>query len=166
MATAINYQSLAPEDVLEYAERTLGVCGAPIRSAGVDLNDYDDIVAKYLPAEDFPNPMRPYGVLTLAQIEAAAVSLVAVKAAATARTTNKTKAEAFLAAVSSVRSELATFKTQATTLSGRTYSGTTAAQLAAIQTDMRAIGTRLAALMDVLDKMVDGEVFLGREIIR
>lgn len=166
MATPINYQALDPATVLEYAERTLKVCGAPIRAAGVDLNDYDDIVAKYLPEEDFPSPLRPYRVMTLAEIEAAAVSLLAVAAATAAKATNKTKAQAFLTAVSSVRSEIATFKTQATTLSGRTYSGTTAAQLAAMQADSRALGTRLAALMDVLDKMVDGEVFLGGEILR
>lgn len=166
MATPINYQGLDPATVLEYAERTLRVCGAPIRSGGVDLNDYDDVVAKYLAEEDFPSPLRPYRVMTLVEIEAAAVSLLAVVAATAAKAASRTKAEAFMAAVTNVRSDLATFKTQATTLSGRTYSGTTANQLAAIQSDMRALGTRLAALMDVLDKVVDGEVFLGREIIR
>lgn len=125
-------------------------------------DDYATLVATWIDG----NEPIPTEAEYAAEDAALRADIQAETVAAATRAANKTKAQAFLTAVSSVRSEIATFKTQATTLSGRTYSGATAAQLAAIQADMRAIGTRLAALMGVLDKVVDGEVFLGGEILR
>ena len=125
-------------------------------------DDYATLVATWID-ENEPIPTEAEYTAEDAALQA---DIQADAVAAATRAANRTKAKAFMAGVANVRAELATFKTQATTLSNRTYSGTTAARLSAVETDLKSVGARLAALMDVLDKMVDGVVFLGGEVIR
>ncbi len=162
---ALNLQGLTLRDAVGLACAKFGLVGSPVwdEAAWVDLST---VAAAWPGAGAYPGDGRTCRVPTEAEVNAAAQDVADAATAATTRAANKVKAQAFMSGVTSIRNELATFKAQATTLSGKTYSGTTAAQLAAVENDVKAIATRLAALMNVIDKVVDGEVFLGGEVIR
>lgn len=162
---ALNLQRLTLRDAVGLACAKFGLVGSPVwdGAAWVDLST---VAAAWPGADAYPGDGRTCRVPTEAEVNAAAQDAAVAASAATTRAANKAKAQAFVAGVAAVRGVIDALRDDAATLETFVYSTTNATFRTQVQSHMNALGAKLGTLMDALDLMVDGEVFLGGEIIR
>lgn len=149
--------------IVERAVNTLGLHGMPI-----DNSVFETAWAAVVAAWQDPSAFRvEYQASVRAptddEMTTAQTAISDAIATAASLAADKAKTRTFLTGAATVRSHLSVFKTRATTLSGKTYSGTTAAQLSAVETDVKAIAGKLAELIGDLETIVDGIMFLARQ---